>query len=112
MRASPGIGFHYEMEAHVLGGWTPDEVLHAATMGSAETIGRSAQIGSLTPGKYADLLILDADPRADIRNAWKIGQVMKNGRLYNASDLSEAWPEVKPAVTPWFADQNPPGGNP
>jgi len=81
---------------------TPEEVLHAATLGSAETIGRVNEIGSLTPGKFADLLILDADPRRDIDNAWTIEAVMKNGRLYRASDLSELSPEPVPAPTAWF----------
>jgi Tol biopolymer transport system component len=104
---TPGVGFHFEMEAHVLGGWTPEEVLHAATLGSAETIGRVSEIGSLTPGKFADLLILDADPRTDINNAWKISEVMKNGRLYRASDLSELFPDPSPAPTSLFAGQQP-----
>ena len=99
---TPGVGFHFEMEAHVLGGWTPEEVLHAATLGSAETIGRVGEIGSLTPGKFADLLILDADPRQNIDNAWTIEAVMKNGRLYRASDLSELSPTPEPAPPSWF----------
>ena len=99
---TPGVGFHYELEAHVLGGWTPEEALHAATLGSAETIGRVGELGSLTPGKFADLLILDADPRTDINNAWKISEVMKNGHLYRASDLSEISPNPSPAPTAWF----------
>ena len=105
---TPGVGFHWELEAHVMGGMTPEEALHAGTLGSAGTIGRAGEIGSLTPGKFADLLILDADPRSDIKNAWKISQVMKNGRLYDDADLSEVWPNAKPATTPWYADQTPP----
>ena len=54
----PGIGMHWEMEAHVMGGMTPLEAIHAATIGSAETIGRQCEFGSLEPGKYADLVIL------------------------------------------------------
>lgn len=112
---TPGVGFHWELEAHVMGGpnitgMTPEEALHAGTLGSAETIGRVGEIGSLTPGKFADLLILDADPRTDITNALKIDQVMKNGRLYDAADLSQVWPDKLPAVTPWFADEYPATG--
>ena len=68
----PGLGFHWEMEAHVMGGWTPLEVLRAATLGSAEAIGREADLGSLEPGKIADLVMLDHDPLADIRNTLSI----------------------------------------
>jgi hypothetical protein len=46
----PGLGFHWEMEAHVMGGWTSAEVLRAATLGSAEAIGRDADLGSLERG--------------------------------------------------------------
>ena len=104
---TPGLGFHWELEAHVMGGMTPEEALHAGTLGSAETIGRVGELGSLTPGKFADLLILDADPRSDIKNAWQIAQVMKNGRLYDDRDLSQIWPDAKPTTTPWYADQTP-----
>ena len=104
---TPGLGFHWELEAHVIGGMTPEEALHAGTLGSAETIGRVGEIGSLTPGKFADLLILNADPRTDITNAWKISQIMKNGRLYQANDLSQVWPDSVPAATPWFANEYP-----
>ncbi len=104
---TPGLGFHWELEAHVIGGMTPEEALHAGTLGSAETIGRVGEIGSLTPGKFADLLILDADPRSDIKNAWKIDQVMKNGRLYQAKDLSQVWPDTISAAMPWFANEYP-----
>src|SRR6185295_17943232 len=63
-----GLGFHWEMEVLASGGGSALEVLQAATMGSAEVIGRSADVGSIEPGKFADLVILDADPLADIRN--------------------------------------------
>ena len=107
---TPGAGFHWELEAHVMGGMTPEEALHAGTLGSAETIGRIGEIGSLTPGKFADLLILDADPRADITNAWKIAQVMKNGRLYEAANLNQIWPDAVSAPEPWFANEYPNSG--
>ena len=63
------------------------EALRAATMGSAEAIGRSTIIGSIEPGKLADMLVLDYDPRASIRHSRSIRWVMKNGRLYNSLTL-------------------------
>jgi Tol biopolymer transport system component len=107
---TPGVGFHWELEAHVMGGMTPEEALHAGTLGSAETIGHVGEIGSLTPGKFADLLILDADPRTDITNAWEIAQVMKNGRLYDAANLNQVWPDAVTAPEPWFANEYPSSG--
>ncbi|MEE4451619.1 amidohydrolase family protein [Novosphingobium resinovorum] len=100
-----GIGYHWELQMYASGGATPMEVLHAATIGSAEVIGRKDEIGSLEPGKLADLLILDADPRADIRNTRRIGAVMKNGRLYDPATLDEIWPRQRKQPAPWFAEE-------
>jgi Tol biopolymer transport system component len=105
----PGLGFHWEMEAHVMGGWTPAEVLRAATLGSAEAIGREMDLGSLESGKIADLVVLDRDPLADIRNTLSISAVMQGGRLYNAETLDEVWPISRPFPRPWYRDDRPPG---
>jgi hypothetical protein len=99
----PGFGTHWEMQAYAAGGMTPHEVLRAATIGSAETIGRQDEIGSLAPSKYADLVILEKNPLDDIRNTLAIAQVMKNGRLYDAGTLDEVWPELKPLAQQWFS---------
>jgi Tol biopolymer transport system component len=103
----PGLGFHWEMEAHVQGGMTPMEALRAGTLGSAEAIGRASEFGSIEAGKFADLIILNADPRTDIRNSRAIAQVMKNGRLYDANTLDEIWPRKRAFAAPWFAGQEP-----
>lgn len=97
-----GAAFPWEMELFAAGGATPMETLRAATMGSAEAIGHADEIGSLEPGKFADLLIFDADPLADIANVEKLDLVMKNGRLYRAVDLAEVWPRPRPGPTTWF----------
>jgi hypothetical protein len=106
----PGIGMHWEMEAHVLGGMTPIEAIHAATIGSAETIGRQDEFGSIEPGKFADLIILTKDPSTNIRNTLAIGQVMKNGRLYDGETLDEVWPRRRPLPEPWFRNDAPSPG--
>lgn len=102
-----GLGFAWEMQLFASGGATPMETIRAATMGSAEAIGRTHDIGSLEPGKFADLLIFDADPLADIANVEKLGQVMKNGRLYEAATLDEVWPAKRPLPAQWFASEGP-----
>lgn len=85
----PGLGTHWELQAHVEGGWSPAEALWAGTMGSATVIGREAQLGSLEVGKLGDLVVLEADPLADIRNTLAIRYVVKNGRIYGDEDLKE-----------------------
>jgi len=95
----PGLGFHWEMQALAMGGMKPMEILLAATMNSATAIGRHGEFGSVEPGKYADLVILEKDPREDIRNALAISHVMKNGRLYDAETLQEIWPRREDSQT-------------
>jgi len=84
-----GIGSHWELWSFVRGGMSPVEALAAGTITSARSLGMDAEIGSLEPGKLADLLVLDADPTADIRNSDKIDRVMLNGRLYDPLTMNE-----------------------
>jgi len=83
----PGVGTHWEMYAHAAGGMTPLEVLRAATIGSATAIGRQDELGSLEPGKYADFVVLDANPLDDLHNARRIRYVVKDGRVYDEAAL-------------------------
>jgi imidazolonepropionase-like amidohydrolase len=63
-------------------GFTPVQAIQAATEAGAAALGQSAHRGTITPGKLADLVVLDADPSRDIRNTTKIDFVIKNGRAY------------------------------
>lgn len=85
----PGLGAHWEMWSFVRGGWSPVEALRAGTIMPATSLGYARDIGSLEPGKLADLVVLDADPTTDIRNTEKVHQVMLGGRLYDAATLNE-----------------------
>ena len=98
----PGLGYHWEMQAYAAGGMTPHEILRAATMGSSKTIGRDREIGSLEPGKLADIVILDRNPLVNIKNTLSIHQVMKNGRLYDGETLNEIWPRQRSLQPLWF----------
>jgi len=89
-----GLGAHWELWSLGQGGMTAHEALRAATITGARYLGLDADIGSLKPGKLADLVVLDRDPLADLRNSESISQVMINGRLLDAATLGGA-------VLPW-----------
>jgi imidazolonepropionase-like amidohydrolase len=63
-------------------GFTPLQAIEAATEAGAVALGQSANRGTVTPGKLADLVVLNADPSRDIRNTTKIDFVVKNGHIY------------------------------
>jgi imidazolonepropionase-like amidohydrolase len=77
----PGSGLHDELELLVESGFTPMEALQAATRNPARYFGKLQEMGTLEPGKVADLLLLDANPLDDIRNTRKIGMVILRGRI-------------------------------
>ena len=83
----PGISLHEELRLFVEAGYTPAEALRAATLAPAQFLGREKDFGTIAPGKVADLVLLDADPLADIRNTQKIQAVMLNGRLLDRKAL-------------------------
>src|SRR5437762_827260 len=104
-----GLGCHWELWAMVGGGMTPREALRVGTMDGAYGIGMDKDLGSLEPGKLADLIVLDASPLEDIHNTEKIRYVMKNGRLYEGETLNEVWPRAKPLPQMWWWEQEPKG---
>ncbi len=91
-----GLGYHWELWAMASGGMTPHEALRVATIQGAEAIGLQRDLGSIEPGKLADLVILDADPLAALRNTNRIHAVMKHGRLYDGNTLDEVYPAKRP----------------
>lgn len=84
-----GLGTHWEMWSFARGGFSPMEALSAATINPATYLALDGDVGSLAPGKLADMVIMDANPLEDIRNTDQISHVMVNGRIYQASDLKE-----------------------
>lgn len=100
-----GLGYHWEMWAYAMGGMTPAEILRAATIDGAKIIGISEDLGSIAPGKLADMVILNANPLADIKNTNTVSQVMKNGALYDGDTLTQTWPARKEMAPFWWWDE-------
>jgi Tol biopolymer transport system component len=97
-----GIGYHWEMWMLASGGMSPLEVLRCATVNGSKIVGRPADLGSIEPGKLADLVILDKSPLDDIHNTNTIHWVMKNGELFEGDTLNQVWPEQKKLEPLWF----------
>jgi imidazolonepropionase-like amidohydrolase len=91
----PGISLHEELELLVEAGLTPPEALRTATINPARVLGLADSLGSVEVGKLADLVLLDADPLADIRNTQRIRAVVADGRLYRRADLDRLLAEVE-----------------
>ncbi|MGH7618729.1 MAG: amidohydrolase family protein [Gemmatimonadaceae bacterium] len=99
-----GLGYHWEMWSIAMGGMTPHDILRIATTIGADALGLGKEIGSLEPGKEADLLVLDKNPLDNLRNTKSIRYVMKNGRLYDANTLDELWPRQRKAGPFYWQD--------
>jgi imidazolonepropionase-like amidohydrolase/Tol biopolymer transport system component len=84
-----GLGSHWEIWSFALGGMTPMQALKAATINPARYMGFARDLGSIEPGKLADLLVLDGDPLEDIRVTDDIAYVILNGRVYEGGALKE-----------------------
>jgi Tol biopolymer transport system component/imidazolonepropionase-like amidohydrolase len=82
-----GLSLHWEIAQFVDAGFPAIDVLRMATERAAGEVGAAADLGSLTPGKFADIVLLDRDPLENIRNTQSIWQVVKAGRVYDPAKL-------------------------
>ncbi len=90
-----GLGVHWELWAVQSGGMPTHDALRVATIFGAEAIGLDSDVGSLEPGKLADMIVLDKNPLTDIQNTDSIRYVMKNGELFEGDSLTRQWPDQK-----------------
>lgn len=84
-----GLAAHWEMWMMNQGGFTPWEAMRGATIDAAVHLGMEKDIGSIEPGKLADLVIIDGDPSKDIRRSEYVSYTMINGRLYDVTTMNE-----------------------
>jgi imidazolonepropionase-like amidohydrolase len=82
-----GYGLHREIELYVQAGMTPLEAIQSATIVSARAMKLDGELGTVEAGKRADLILVDGDPLADIRNLRKVSRVITNGRVFDTARL-------------------------
>ena len=98
-----GLGAHWELWGLVQGGMAPMDALRAGTMNPARALGMDRDLGSLEPGKLADMVVLDSNPLENIRNTTSIAFTVANGRVYD-SGMNEIAPRQRPRAPFWFAE--------
>jgi Tol biopolymer transport system component len=102
-----GLGYHWEMWALASGGASNMDVLRSATIRGAEAMGFAQDLGSIEPGKLADLVVLNKNPLDDIHNTNTVEYVMKNGELFEGNTLNQIYPQQKPLPPLWWWTEKP-----
>ena len=85
-----GFGDQREVELLVEAGFTPVEAIHIATANGAEFLGEADRIGTIAPGKFADLVVIHGDPSKNINDIEKVEIVFKDGVGYDSPKLIES----------------------
>lgn len=80
-----GLATHIEMEALVDAGLTPMQAILSATKWTAELLHKENDLGTVTPGKLADIILIDGDPLADIRKTRDIKHVILDGKMIDTT---------------------------
>ena len=85
-----GFALHRELELYVQAGIPAPRVLQIATLGAARVMKRDSELGSIAAGKLADVILVDGDPEARISDVRRVQTVVKDGVVYQVSDLDRA----------------------
>jgi imidazolonepropionase-like amidohydrolase len=88
--ATPGIMLHRELELEVRAGIPAAKALQIATFNAARLLKQGNEVGSITPGKRADVVLVDGNPVEHIGDIRRCRLVMKNGVLYRSADVYAA----------------------
>jgi imidazolonepropionase-like amidohydrolase len=94
-----GLAAHWELWMFEQGGMTAHEALRASTWMGARAIGLDGDLGSIRPGKLADLIVVEGDLLTNLRGSENVRWTMSNGRLYDARTLEQLEPERRPPPT-------------
>jgi imidazolonepropionase-like amidohydrolase len=76
-----GKGLHKELELMVEAGISPMETIIAGTRNAADNLGKASELGTIEPGKWADIIAVSGDPLKDIRDTRAVKLVIKDGRI-------------------------------
>lgn len=104
-----GLGYHWELWAIASAGMDEHDALRVATILGAEALGLDGDVGSIEPGKLADLVVLTENPLEDLRHTNSIERVMINGRLYDGDTLDEVYPDERSIEPLWWWNDEPEG---
>lgn len=85
----PGASLHAELLAMIVGGLSMEQALHSAGKNAARALGAENQIGVITPGALADLILVSGDPLTEAGDLLKIVAVVRNGRFFSLVSLLE-----------------------
>jgi imidazolonepropionase-like amidohydrolase len=85
----PGISLHQEFDLLAEAGLSPLKVLQMTTINGARFLKREATMGTIAPGKEANLVVLDGNPIESVQNLHRIHAVIRDGRYYSANDLTQ-----------------------
>lgn len=88
--ATPGFALHRELELYAEAGIPAGDVLRIATLGAARVMKRDAELGSIAPGKLADIILIDGDPTRRIADLNRVSLVVKDGNVYDTAALYKA----------------------
>jgi Tol biopolymer transport system component/imidazolonepropionase-like amidohydrolase len=99
-----GLAAHWEMWMMHQGGFTPWEAIRGATHDGAWYVGLDGDVGSIEPGKLADLVVIDGNPLEDLRRSEYVAYTVINGRVYEAATMNQVAPDAV-AREPFFFEQ-------